>query len=81
MEDILEAVIVADSGENGCIHRQGDGGQGVALPLIAADQFRRQVLAVGGAASVPAEEYCTAVLKYFHRLFTQLLDFPENLSV
>lgn len=58
----VEAVVVADSREDGGVGGEGDGRQAAALLLEAADEFGGQVLAVGGAAAVAHEEDAVAVL-------------------
>ena len=55
-EDLLEAIVVADGGEGGAVRGQGDGGEAGALALEASNQFRGQMLTIGGAAAVAEPE-------------------------
>lgn len=52
----LEAAVVGDSGEDGGIGSQSHRRQPAALAAKAADDFRGQVLGVGGAATIAAPE-------------------------
>ena len=47
-EHLVEGIVVGDGGEDGAIHRQGDGGQFLPFGFEAADQFGGEVLGVGG---------------------------------
>ena len=55
-EHLLVAVVVGERGEERAGPAEGDGGEAAALALEAADEFRRDVLGIGGAAVVAAEE-------------------------
>lgn len=55
-EHRLEAEIVAPRGDCGRVGREGDRRQGAPLLLEPDRQFRGDVLAIGGAAPVPAED-------------------------
>ncbi len=55
-EHMVETVIVRHGGEGGGVGGEGDGGQFGALALEAADQFRGQMLTVGGRSAVAADQ-------------------------
>ncbi len=61
-EEMIEAVIIADGGEGGCIRGEREGGDGFAVADIAYGQFGGEVLGVGGAAAIAEEQDFSAVL-------------------
>ena len=60
-EHLVEGIVVGDGGEDGAIHRQGDGGQFPPFGFEAADQFGGEVLGVGGRAAVAAGQDLAAI--------------------
>jgi len=62
-ENLIKAVIVADSSEQGGIGREGNGRQRTALENEAADKFGRKVLSIGSAATVAKKKQLPAVAK------------------
>src|SRR4051812_24477016 len=55
-ENMLEAEVVPGGGEERCVRREGNGRIRAPSAHVADDVFRRHVLRVGGAATVPTEE-------------------------
>lgn len=55
-ENLVEAEIVAAGGERRCVGGECEGGDGLAILLITDGQFRREMLAVGGAAAIAEEQ-------------------------
>ena len=55
-EQALVAVVVADGGEHRAVHGQRDGRQARAVEVEARHQLARDVLAIGGAATVAGQQ-------------------------
>ncbi len=62
-EDLFEAVVVADGGEDGGIGGKSDGGQAFAMAAEASDQLGGNVLGIGRGAAVAAQVDAAAVPK------------------
>ena len=60
-EDVLEAVVVADGGEDGAVGGEGDGAEGGAVDGEADDELGDDVLGICGRAAVAADEQLAAV--------------------
>ena len=56
-ENLLKSVIVGDGGERGRIGRQGDGGVAGPFFPVTPDDFRGDVLGVGGASAVSDQKH------------------------
>src|SRR5690606_33513579 len=61
LEDGIEAVVVADRGEDGGVGVQRRAGEWQAVALEAADQFGNEMLRIGGAATVAAGQNLVVV--------------------
>jgi len=59
-KNIIKMIIVPNAGQNGCIGRQGDGGQGRAFDLKAVDEFGGQVLGICSASAVAENKQLTS---------------------
>lgn len=55
-EEFIVPVVVGDAGDGGDIGGQRDGRERRPFPLIAADEFRRDMRGVGGAAAVAEQQ-------------------------
>ncbi|SPP64672.1 hypothetical protein NITLEN_20312 [Nitrospira lenta] len=65
-EEFVEAVVVGDAGDRGDVRGEGDGRQRRALALVAADEFRRDMRGVRGAAAIAEEQDFTSFAKRRH---------------
>ena len=63
LEHLLEAVVVADRGQRRGVGGERDRGQRRAVVDEASDEFRGDVLGVGGAAAVAGEQHLAAALQ------------------
>ncbi|MCY1302189.1 hypothetical protein D9M70_518350 [compost metagenome] len=61
LEDLVEAIVVADGGEDGGIGIERDASQGQAFALEAAHQFGDEMLRVGGRAAIAASQNLAVV--------------------
>jgi hypothetical protein len=58
---MIEAVVVADRGERGSIGRERNRRERRALGFVTADELGGDMLRVGGAAAVAAQEHLAAL--------------------
>ena len=63
LEHLVEAVVVADRGQRRGVGGERDGGERRAVVDEASDEFRGDVLGVGGAAAVAGEQDLAAALQ------------------
>lgn len=60
-KNLGEAVVIADSGQDGTVGRQGDGCQLLAFGLETADQLGGKVLGIGSRAAIAAGQDLAAI--------------------
>jgi len=59
-EGLVEAVVVADAGDEGTVGGQRDRGEGAPVFCVAAGKFGGEVGGLGGAAAVAADQQFVA---------------------
>jgi len=62
LEELIEAEVVADGGEDGGVGGEGDGAEGGAVGGEADDELGDEVLGVGGGATIAGDEEFAASL-------------------
>ena len=80
-ENLIIAVIVADSSQNGGIYRQCDSRQTGAFLLKAAYKLGSQMLAVSGAAAVAAEQNLVTIGQRLFYFYSNALNLRQNIAM
>ena len=80
-ENLIIAVIVADSSQNGGINRQCDSRQTGAFLLKAAYKLGSQMLAVSGTAAVAAEQNLVAIGQRLFYFYSNALNLCQDITV
>ena len=61
LEHVLEAIVIADRGQDGGVGGQRDGRQRVSIKVEPRQELARDMLSIGGAAAIAGNEKLVSV--------------------